>query len=273
MFFTAFEERDPAVQALTATRLREEVTEYMSLLNARVREGVVHDFLAERSYFFNGILRLFGYSPLNSKVKLGHDYEVDFAWFDSGSYRSEWRLVEIESPTRTMFTKAGNPSESLTHAVQQVRDWHDWVHDHLDYARGLMPFIDYPLGYVFIGRRRDLTDATWKELKRLRFEHRMFLEIHTLDWFGRNAESVVNLIHPTDGGEWPIPARAFGHADLKRQLPEHSFDWLHHRRNQELLKERRRDRITERRYGYMGSDEFWEEPPELRRLPRADSFP
>ena len=59
-----------------------------------------------------------------------------------------------------MFTKSGDPTSDLTHAIQQVRDWHTWIHVNVDYARKLMPLIEYRLGFVFIGRRSHLTNAS-----------------------------------------------------------------------------------------------------------------
>jgi len=96
-------------------------------------------------------------TPLYSKVKLGHDYEVDFAWLYNDSFGPEWRLIEIEGPTAVLFTKSGNASATLTHAIQQARDWCDWIHQYLEYGQGLIPRISYPFCYIFLGRRKELT--------------------------------------------------------------------------------------------------------------------
>lgn len=201
-----------------------EIEHFRSLLDNRVSEEVIHQFLATHSYFFNGILRLHGASPLYSKIKLGSDYEVDFAWFDTGSYGAEWRLVEIEAPTHSMFTKNGDPSQPLNHAIQQVRDWKDWVRSYHSYARDLMPHLDYPQCYVFIGREHELTDKTRKKLKQLNDESRV-VEIHTLDWFVRNASSVATLLTGI-GAEWTVPNEAYNHSDLRNKRPKQAFDWL-----------------------------------------------
>ena len=132
---------DPLVKALSERQIEKDVNEYKSLLDSEVPESEIHKFLASHTYFFNTILRLFGVSPVYSKIKLGSQYEVDFAFFDTGSFGPEWYLIEIEPPSKRMFTKSGDPSADLTHAVQQVRDWHSWIHDNADYARKLMPHI------------------------------------------------------------------------------------------------------------------------------------
>ena len=44
-----------------------------------------------------------------------------------------------------------------------------------------MPSIEYPMAYLFMGRRSELTDVTRKRLRRIAYECRMSCEIHTLD--------------------------------------------------------------------------------------------
>lgn len=210
---------DPAVAALTALQVERDVIEYEALLDKNVPEARVHEFLATHTYFFNGALRLFGFSPVYSKTKLGCDYEVDFAWLDSSSFGPDWHLVEIEAPSTRLFTKGGNPTAELTHAVQQLRDWHSWLHDHLEYARRLMPQIEYPLCYIFMGRRKELTPALKKKAKRFVYDHRPICRIHTLDWFSAAARSVVSLMR-NGGGCWPVPMKALSHTNLAGGLPK-----------------------------------------------------
>jgi hypothetical protein len=119
---------DPLVKRLTASQVEEDVDEYLGLLDAGASESKVQTFLGARSYFFNGVIRLWGYSSLYSKIRLGTQHEIDFVCFDTGSYGPEWRLIEIEVPNKRLFTKFGEPSAHLLHAIQQVRDWHDWIH-------------------------------------------------------------------------------------------------------------------------------------------------
>ena len=215
------------VSNLTLGRVEKDALEFKSILDTNETEARVHQFLATHSYFFNGILRMFGFSPLYSKVKLGSDYEVDFAFFDSGSFGPEWRLVEIESPTHSLFIRSGNPSAALTHAIQQVRDWHDWVHDHLEYAKKIMPQIDYPLCYIFMGRRDELTPSSKKKMRRLLHDHRQIFRIHTLDWFVDSARSVGGIMKKGKGC-WPVPMRALNHSELAKGLPPEAQSWLDH---------------------------------------------
>jgi antiviral defense system Shedu protein SduA len=207
------------VTGLTAADVQDHIREYVSLLNNSSDERPIHRFLANHSYFFQCILRLNGQSPLYSKIKLGNEYEVDFACFDSGSVGPEWYLVEIESPTCTMFTKAGRPSAKLTHAIQQVSDWRSWVQENLHSARKLMPYIDHPLGYIFMGRRNDLDQPGQMLLRRIITENRLFFRIHSLDRLADCAKDVLGMTGKDGHASWSLPMKALTHKDLRRGLP------------------------------------------------------
>jgi hypothetical protein len=199
--------------------VEKDIGELARLLDNQVREQELHEFLAHHSYFFNGIIRLFGASPLYSKIKLGSEFEIDFACFDAGTPGPEWHLIEIEGPGDPLFNKAGDPTARLTHAIQQVSDWQRWIHEHLEYARNLLPHLEYPMGYVFIGRSHELTPTTRKRLRRLNYDHRSTLEIHSLDWFVSAARSVVDLVGRAGHGDWTLPMNALSHKDLAGGLP------------------------------------------------------
>jgi len=195
-------------------------------------------------------------------VNLGAQYEVDFAFFDLTSFGAEWNLIEIEAPSQRMFTKGGNPTAPLTHAIQQVRDWQAWVHENLDYARKLMPKIEYPMGHVFIGRRADLTLAARRKLRRLAYEHPSFLHIHTLDWFAGAAHSVKDLLRGTPGN-WAVPMQALSHADLAAGKPVPALKAL--RRFPNRLRDLEDDRdllLTQREHSYLNLAEYAEDDSE-----------
>lgn len=217
---------DPLVEGLTLDKIQKDIKEYEDLLDQKVNESEIHSFLSSHSYFFNTLIRLYGVSPLYSKLKLGSNFEIDFAYFDTSSYGPEWELIEIESPKQKLFNKNGDPSAALTHAIRQVEEWHSWIHDNLDYARKLMPFIDYPMGYIFIGRRKDLTIDDAKRLKRLNYTHRKSIEIHTLDYFSSGAASVINIVEKANQGDWPLAMKALSHSDLASGLPAYAQNYL-----------------------------------------------
>jgi hypothetical protein len=247
---------DPLVRALTQRKIANDVATYVRLLDTEASESAVHEFLSAHSYFFSGVLRLDGISPLYAKVKLGAEYEVDFACFDSGSYGPEWCLVEIEAPSKRMFTRKGDPTAALTHAIRQVRDWHAWIHENLAYAGRLMPNIEYPLGYVFIGRRNHLTVDTRKKLRRLVHDHRMLLRVHTLDWFASAALAVKQQAAGRARCSWPVPLRALSHSDLAAGRPEWVWEWLCDAHVATEKRHWQRNLLNEREYSYVREDEY-----------------
>lgn len=168
---------------------------------------------------------------------------------DTGSYGPEWRLIEIEGPSKPLVTKSGEPSRYLLHAIQQVRDWHDWIHENLDYVRKLMPRIEYPLGYVFVGRSSELSPSDQKKLRRLAYDNRALLKIHTLDRFEGMARSVLNIVSER-GGSWPLPMLARSHRDLARGLPKDTMKWINGSFARFASRVMLEDRINERKHSY-----------------------
>jgi len=213
---------------LTSAEIQEHIREYISLLDGSSDERPVHRFLANHSYFFQCIVRLDGQSPLYSKIELGDEFVVDFACFDSSSVGPEWYLVEIESPICKMFTKAGRPSAQLTHTVQQVNDWRAWVQENLHAARKLMPYIDQPLGYIFMGRRKNLDAQGQILLRRMIVENRMFFRIHSLDRLADCARDALHMTGRDGHATWSLPMQALTHRDLRRGLPADAQQYMSH---------------------------------------------
>jgi hypothetical protein len=50
-----------------------------------------------------------------------------------------YHLIEIESPHAPPFTKGGAPSARLTRALQQIRDWKQWIAENLSTIRSIFP--------------------------------------------------------------------------------------------------------------------------------------
>ena len=86
-----------------------------------------------------------------------------------------------------MFTKKGNPTKALTHAIRQIQDWRAWLKRNYDYAsrernkRGLgLVDIDSNIpGLILIGRRNSIDPST-HELRRQMVQD-LNIKIHTYD--------------------------------------------------------------------------------------------
>lgn len=123
---------------------------------------------------------LFGtdYARIVAKPKLGSEYEPDYAL---QKYSGEYDLVEIESSSLPLYTKAGNPSQYLVHAEQQVLDWLHWIERNNPYAREGLPELISPVGYVIIGRKGSLTESDQHRLLRRNSVYRGQLVVMTYD--------------------------------------------------------------------------------------------
>lgn len=218
--------RDPEIKTITKERVQSVIREYKSLLDNCGPEQDIHNLIQNNSFFFSGLMRMHGQSPLYSKIRLGSDYVTDFVYFDLGSFGPDWKLIEIEVPSAKLFTKRGDPTAEFNHAIQQVRDWQDWLVENIDNARKLMPGIHYPFGYLFIGRRSELTPENKKKMKRISYDCRSFAHIHTLDRLADWASFALTYIKDEGGGSWTVPLRAYSHKDLVEQKPPETFYWL-----------------------------------------------
>src|SRR5205814_237122 len=69
-----------------------------------------------------------------AKKRLGSEHVPDFMVGERSSAGFEWYAVELKSPKAKMFTKAGDPTHQLTHAMRQIDDWRAWLQTNQNYA-------------------------------------------------------------------------------------------------------------------------------------------
>lgn len=162
------------------------LSELRNLLNATHSEQDLHRCIQDNPVLF-GV----EYRNIVSKHDLGTEYQTDFVLQRlSGTID----VVEIESDRAQVFTKAGNPSSQLTHAEQQVFDWLAWIEDHASYERRNFPSLITPVGWVIIGRTKDLDD---KGVRKLNQRNRIFwgrLQILTYDDLVAKAENLIRSL-------------------------------------------------------------------------------
>jgi hypothetical protein len=119
--------------------------------------------------------------------KLGAEHVTDFIVGEAHSFGHEWTAVELESPKAKMFTKTGNPSKELTHAIRQIQDWRAWLKRNQDYAArprtqsglGLQDIDSNIPGLVLIGRHESISPAT-DDLRRQMCQD-LNIKIHSYD--------------------------------------------------------------------------------------------
>lgn len=126
--------------------------------------------------------------------RLGSEYVTDFLVAEELSPGFYWLAVELESPQVRMFTKAGDPSQHLVHAIRQIQDWRSWLEHNQAYAArpreedglGLVDISPRLPGLIIIGRRSGTKRQTRNLRRQLMADHR--IEIRSYD----------SLITPSD---------------------------------------------------------------------------
>ena len=137
---------------------------------------------------------------------LGAEYKTDFIIGEENSDGYHWQAIELESHKSKCFTKKGNYTKELTHAIKQILDWRSWLSDNITYARndknknglGLIDIVSNLPGLIIIGRRKDFSDKD--KFKRRDIGMQLNLKIHTYDWLFEKARERF-LVLNNDGQE------------------------------------------------------------------------
>jgi len=122
------------------------------------------------------------------KKRLGSEHVPDFMIGERSSIGFEWHAAELESPKSKMFTKAGNPTKELTHAIRQIHDWRRWLQLNQNYASrprnesglGLTDITAELPGLILIGREADGDESSIGRRRQMANDLR--IKIHSYDW-------------------------------------------------------------------------------------------
>jgi hypothetical protein len=98
-----------------------------------------------------------------SKLPFG-DWVSDFVFREP---HNDYLLVEIEAPVRELFRKDGQQREELTHAINQIADWIQYIGNNknkVENELGLVGISTNPRSLVVIGRSASLTDDNRRKL-------------------------------------------------------------------------------------------------------------
>ena len=125
------------------------------------------------------------------KQRLGLESVTDFV---IRRLDSRYVLVEIEKPRDRIFTAANDFTAQFSHAFGQVLDFQQWVDDHTQYARHLMPEISSPRGLLIIGRSADLTPSKKQKLERFNVNSAK-VDARTFDQVADEARRLYENIH------------------------------------------------------------------------------
>jgi hypothetical protein len=96
---------------------------------------------------------------------------------------NDYLLVEIEAPVRELFRRDGQQRQELTHAINQITDWIQFICDNKEAVEndlGLVGISTAPRSLVVMGRSASLTDENRRKLVTLQAQHAK-LRIMTYD--------------------------------------------------------------------------------------------
>lgn len=134
---------------------------FQKLLNSEPEETEVQDYLEKNPWLVPGHSTpgaVSGHSPLHCALithpKLpGQDLLVpDFMWIATHSGAWFPTLIEIEKPSKRIFTRRGTPSAQFTQARHQLNQWRSWFKD----PTNQLQFLDY-YGIPWYFRDRTMT--------------------------------------------------------------------------------------------------------------------
>lgn len=129
-------------------------------------------------------------------IGLGTEFRIDFlVQRPDGSYL----LVEIENPQATLFTRNGDFSAALNHALRQVEDWQEWIEANLPTVERYFPGIRAPEAWVVIGRDRRLAEVEKRRLGRRNINMRGRVTLRTYDDVLRDAQAYIRSIRGAIG--------------------------------------------------------------------------
>ena len=174
-----------AARNLPIARIEHLLDEYRVVLTKpSVKEEELQKFLKR-----NFLLLSMNSRRVLDKHPLGAEFKVDFVLEEiDGSYT----LVEIEDPAFRLFTKTGQPTAELTHAITQVRDYRKWIESHLEYARVELPGLrSRPRGIIIIGKDESLSGGDSQRLHDLNEEGRGFYEVMTYDGLMQRVSNMI----------------------------------------------------------------------------------
>lgn len=130
------------------------------------------------------------------RKRLGAEFVPDFVVGERSSEGYAWQLIELESPSARMFTKKGDPTAQLSHAIRQVKEWRAWLVNNQNYAA--RPRTDNGLGLtdispncpalILIGRR-PTPEGTNALRRQMTADDK--IEIHTYDYLLEAAQGRV----------------------------------------------------------------------------------
>ena len=165
-------------------------------------ERPIQDLLQRRPQLLGSLVR----GPWRyciPKPSLGGTFYPDFLLAEVDSNGVRWILVELETPNSSVRMSTVNDFEvHARRGVGQIKEWRQWLHDNLAYARqakehsglGLHGIRAKPKGIVLVGRRC-LLHPEARDLRSQLYEDSQ-IEMRTYDWLLEKLEGALQFDGP-----------------------------------------------------------------------------
>ena len=162
-------------------RLEQLAAEFRQLLDSDINESDLQRYLEA-----NPIMFCPDFVRCIPHPQFGAEFEPDFILLRPapGSHDTECVLVEIEPAGTELFTKAGDVTAPVNHALGQVRDWRGWLRENGAYAKNSLDLPNLHAearAFVVVGRNRGLSAEQKGLLENLNIELGRRTEIITYD--------------------------------------------------------------------------------------------
>jgi hypothetical protein len=162
------------------------LTKYYDLISSadtNNNELIFHNFIKENPFLLEPF-----HAKIWSKPRFGEALVPDFL---IRSMDNNYTVVEIEQPSCSIMTRAGELSAQATHAKRQALDFRGWAIDNHLYAHQQFKGIYRPFCLVVIGKESDLNELQAQRLRQENESTQGVLRIVGFDWLYNRAKTTL----------------------------------------------------------------------------------
>ena len=184
-------------RAETRRRFSTVLDEFAVLLEGK--EEPIHQFLKRNPGIFCQT-----YDHWWSKVPFGKGEGKRVSDFVFREPHNDYLLVEIEAPSRKLFRKDGQQCQDLTHAINQIADWVQYIGNNkreVEEDLGLRGISTNPRTLVVIGRSASLTEENRRKLVTLQAQQNKLRILTYDDLIATARANLDRLFGPLDQGQ------------------------------------------------------------------------
>jgi hypothetical protein len=171
---------------------------YQAILDAATNESPLQQYLAQNPKLLIG--EMGGHCRwVIPWRRLGSEFVPDFIIARMDSTGLNWTLVELQSPTVSLFNRDRRPSRHLQEGISQILDWRSWIAANRDYAQrrraqnglGLFDIDHTARGLVLMGGRTMSWIGDREQIRQLKSN--LQIDIHSYDWLIREAQQRIEF--------------------------------------------------------------------------------